>query len=241
MELIDKEVINTYKIMENKENKIMRKYNLFKKVMLTMVAGIASAVLMTGCGSDGSTGGAGQGANNEEQIILEDVYSFAINGKVYTCPMLFGDFIGDASDIYYEKAPNDLHSDPWHNLYVYNRENNTEIAKAFLYYDDYKTAHTIEDEYMYWIELNQENYKDGKNTFKLYGDITFGSSTEDVKKIYGEPSQILDNGNDEHFIYKELDPGNTYMNNDFTFSFEDGKLVEVDIKHTTDKSSFNEE
>ena len=37
MELIDKEVINTYKIIEDKENKIMRKYNLFEDGKLVEV------------------------------------------------------------------------------------------------------------------------------------------------------------------------------------------------------------
>lgn len=37
MELKDKEVINTYKIIEDKENKIMRKYNLFEDGKLVEV------------------------------------------------------------------------------------------------------------------------------------------------------------------------------------------------------------
>lgn len=104
--------------------------------------------------------------------------------------------------------------------------------EIYAYSDDYNgfESNLIENG-VYGIDIDimwSDNYPD----FSI-GGITWGSSVDDIKRIFGEPDYLYNSSSYSSYTYTVED--NYYTVYNLTFSLTDGGVTEIDIHYTPAK------
>jgi len=158
--------------------------------------------------------------------LSDDLFAFQIvaNGKVFILPCKVADFA--ELGLYLDEDEKDEIIES--NYYTYTSVSNEEYDRISIsLYNMGKTDLTFEECTVYDITLSKTSAENIEMSFVK--GITYGFTTEQIREIYGEPSDeyVSDDGKYIYLTYEE--EGEGYYNNEIEFNFSDNELYEIHL------------
>ncbi len=219
------------------------------RTMLGVVA--VAALTMVGCGTNENaedtknTNGAFSNVESEAEtkndILLEEIYQVAINGKAITLPCTVEEFSNTCSEFNFEFALDDARTEYTGGVDIYNAETGAYVGEMFTYYAD-NSEHSFKEEYVYWLHFEKEDLMVSGTEVILCGGLDFNSTSDEFIEVLGEPTRETEL--DDCVIYGWDNNPYELMGDDWewietSFYFVDGELDEIYIKHETNESRFH--
>lgn len=201
-----------------------------KKIISLVLIGVLCFALV-GCGND-ETNNVNNDKDSEEDtdkqtensdfINDNDSYFIIIDGKKFHA----GDKIADLSSVGYNLKPEDAIEEIPANRFIIGagRMVNSAGQNSFGTTPFNKTSSSIQisDSVIGGINIDIYWVKDDEKSvnFEIYGGIKLGSTAEEVKKVFGEPSNIHESDVSKRYSYKSDE-----FQRDFEFEFDEEDKV----------------
>jgi hypothetical protein len=203
-----------------------------KKIISLVLIGVMCFTLV-GCGNDNKNNTSNNKDDEEDTdkqtenldfINDNDSYFIIIDGKKFYA----GDKIADLSSVGYNLKPEEATEEIPANRFIIGagRMVNTAGQNSFDTTPFNKTSSSIQvsDSVIGAININYFWVKDDEKSvnFEIYGGIKLGSTEEEVKKVFGEPSSIHESDITKRYTYKSEE-----LQRDFEFEFDKDDKVSI--------------
>lgn len=189
-----------------------------KKTKLLLLSMFVMMLLVSGCGSSKLD----SGKENVDFINNNDSYFLIIAGKKFKA----GDKITDLSAVGYNLKASEASQKLPANKYMIGAGNMMNSSNKNIFdvtpFNTKSSTIMISDSVIGGVSINYTWAKDDKKSanFEVYGGIKLGSTKEQVKKVFGEPSTT---SSESTYTYNSDE---TYRNYKFTFN-EEGKVSDI--------------
>lgn len=189
-----------------------------KKRLLLLLLTTALCAL-TGCAGGSETG-------NTDFINSTKSYYIMIDGEKFYA----GDEIANFSEVGYEMEEDakelELESDTYMIGTIYMENEAGESIFDITPFNDGKSTVELSEAFIGGIRLDEHDAKDDERAadFEVYGGIKLGSTMDEVKAVFGEPTNLTER---ETYTVYRYESDETYRKYTFTFN-EEGKVKTIE-------------